>query len=1653
MFQNISKQLNRAVSAAAESIQTIAKDPNSLVRGEGSPTSQGPSNSQNSLFLAFSDGPAELHPLVSPSDADPTIGRPQTLELLSVDMSSMGRSPSVDALFSNADPSVSHSAPAQGAHSSGFEEIDPTKPTQKSRPPSLSMPQVSLVASLFQLSGSALSSPNVLPTNPSQRTTSATTTAAPTSPLNSLALDSDPVSAGTAIDPAGGESQPRPSSTSTRSTGNIGLGVLGSSGAIAEEEDIRLSVDGRPSIASSRVSLSSDVGTPELDGELSPKQVQEKLQKLKRYETRFADLARAYKALQRKTAGIESVLKQTTPFESISSAADLESLSAHMSEQKTKLENSESGIKRLNRQVNELKEIQHLETVTKAELFNTMQAELQERDDQIKYLKGVINALQTPPTAQPSETGIQSSIPLASPLEPETSPASAAPTSADATLRVKVKEMAKALKSVTEQRNKAIEKCKQLEEDLKKAKEGTIAQSAAPVNLIELLPEATPPLPSNDTSEIQVRPLKTEGDLKTLSDKYESQTAALQKQIDEHLATIDDLENMNSTLKERMNSYAASQRQLKEESRTLKEELSSRTSDAASRTLLEERIKLLTEEKRQAARQLEETRAELSDNLQQKDVLRAELEAKISQLEKEVQTRALELLLVNEDVEATNRRAQEAYAREEAERTRALEAEEKLEKLISEQQLEMTGAVVVVTTQDIATSAGDGLDVQAQIAELSALLASKQAECGRAYETIAMMEQQKAKSVEAEKATALEAGAMIEKLKSAQRHETASAVVTPHDVATSPADGRDLRSQIAELSASLASKQAECDRAYETIAILERRRAKSAETIAAVTVKAAPVIDVKSFADMEVELLDLRRLASDSQARAEEAGVKLSALNEQIVTLMASESALPSTAIRLAELEKERDEGISSLARLQRELDLSKESELELSTELKALAGRVQSLNLVVDDSSSNNQRLQAELDQVRSAADRLRATVQDLENENTSLKTRLESLSHEFDATTRSTKGRIHALEKEATQLIASLDAAKRAHAAAEKSATEAIARSSALEAQLSSKTEEHTCESTANSEGYGTLERQVSLLETDMAVLEGEKLALDAELQDIKAELAKEVAKSEEQVKTLEEPEKTRVNLEGQLKHIADMLTVAKETIHTRDETVIDLNEQMKQVKAKVQEEEEKKNKSIQLLRNSKTRILKLEADNKALHADLEKSRGETTDLQAKIDAELKEKDVQIAALNQKIEEFDHQSKSSELGIAEAEKRTREASVEVEKLHKRIAELREAELASVQSMMESQAAALAEWPARYRELEERATTLEQELETSKRLFQTKSIENDQLKLKHSELEAKIYNSEQTVTKLQGDMDQMKREQRDARKEVQTRLAELRRRELDLSEMRKTSANAEEELQKQQLESEREKAELLSLQIKLRQLQDSERLLERKCQEEESRSTKLKEESQHLEQLYKQSIQEREKILEDTKVRETQLRNVNKALKDELRKVSRAQGSPMGITGPDRNGSYPLFSPSGSARTSTASVAGAPSATQSTFGLASLSPQDLNTSPTVSPVNGQPPALSEPRRLSMGTYERTTSAVGKQYPHGPMVHTASSSSSTPTSVAFQKAADLPNPQPEYLKQVVLKYLESKDKRAQLLPVIAMLLKFTPEELRRVQNK
>ena len=99
------------------------------------------------------------------------------------------------------------------------------------------------------------------------------------------------------------------------------------------------------------------------------------------------------------------------------------------------------------------------------------------------------------------------------------------------------------------------------------------------------------------------------------------------------------------------------------------------------------------------------------------------------------------------------------------------------------------------------------------------------------------------------------------------------------------------------------------------------------------------------------------------------------------------------------------------------------------------------------------------------------------------------------------------------------------------------------------------------------------------------------------------------------------------------------------------------------------------------------------------------------------------------------------------------------------------------------AQASQLTVWPNRVAEMEQRIGQLDDELETSKRLFESKSIEAEALKLKVSDLERYIYETEQSASNQAGDLEALRRDIDKLKRDLSASTKDLRSKETLLSE------------------------------------------------------------------------------------------------------------------------------------------------------------------------------------------------------------------------------------------------------------------------------
>ena len=188
---------------------------------------------------------------------------------------------------------------------------------------------------------------------------------------------------------------------------------------------------------------------------------------------------------------------------------------------------------------------------------------------------------------------------------------------------------------------------------------------------------------------------------------------------------------------------------------------------------------------------------------------------------------------------------------------------------------------------------------------------------------------------------------------------------------------------------------------------------------------------------------------------------------------------------------------------------------------------------------------------------------------------------------------------------------------------------------------------------------------------------------------------------------------------------------------------------------------------------------------------------------DTTIKERDSQLSTFTRQLDELNIKLKKSDETRLESDKMTNRVSqlteterllrLEITQLTEKL-QIKETEYSSSLSTIASQNEIIQSEPLRLKDLEDRIQNLDQDLETSKRLFEVKSIEHDQFKLKISELESKIFDAEETGNRKQDDVEALKREYKEAKRELNNRNSDFKKLELEIAQVRKEAAFISEE-------------------------------------------------------------------------------------------------------------------------------------------------------------------------------------------------------------------------------------------------------------------
>ncbi|KAG0311946.1 hypothetical protein BGZ97_011547 [Linnemannia gamsii] len=324
-------------------------------------------------------------------------------------------------------------------------------------------------------------------------------------------------------------------------------------------------------------------------------------------------------------------------------------------------------------------------------------------------------------------------------------------------------------------------------------------------------------------------------------------------------------------------------------------------------------------------------------------------------------------------------------------------------------------------------------------------------------------------------------------------------------------------------------------------------------------------------------------------------------------------------------------------------------------------------------------------------------------------------------------------------------------------------------------------------------------------------------------------------------------------------------------------------------------------------------------------------------------------------------------------------------------------AELETLKRMHDSAETQMREYQSQLTEARNRVDTLEELTSIAKRVAETKVTELEQLKVKSAESEkefARIKNQLRTKDEeARAQKDKFRSEVEETRQVLGNEIAEL------TEQLQKSSLDsmALKELNVQQSEE---------LDVTRSRLEAKETLVDTLEQEvEESKRWKrdLELELQHfkdLEEIMARDRAEHLAIVEDYKMREGHLRTVNKTLKEEVRKLQKlGLGSPLpSPTSPH----VPYYSQS-----------------------------DISSTPT--------PATPRPKASGGGGPQPLGRAATMALPVTPRWSSSGQS---------QPAAD-DDVNVEYLKNVLLNFMEHKERRQQLIPVVAQMLRLSLEETKR----
>ncbi|KAG0273383.1 hypothetical protein BGZ95_010805 [Linnemannia exigua] len=712
-------------------------------------------------------------------------------------------------------------------------------------------------------------------------------------------------------------------------------------------------------------------------------------------------------------------------------------------------------------------------------------------------------------------------------------------------------------------------------------------------------------------------------------------------------------------------------------------------------------------------------------------------------------------------------------------------------------------------------------------------------------------------------------------------------------------------------------------------------------------------------------------------------------------------------------------------AAVEKDLEVLRQEKTELESKVKEQS---ESLSKDQDRVKSEIEKVTAELENVRKSERDATTKAEALTQERDAILVKTTALEKRLEESKKSKKGHQDAL---ATQIdsqtkydavaierdaaLAKVAETEKAIKGAQDSASK-VQEAEEMIAQLTKDFDETKAElkrvQSQLRDSLASTTTEISELQDQLKSLTDEKVALEQQQTDLEIQLKDAKAQKDEATKLLKvleedngqmsiaktEAQQLVTELQSKVNSLTmkdrdtkEALALAKSTIHQRDEDL----EAARKVKV---EDDEKLQKSMTLLKTTRKQILRLEKEKQEAVDELEACK------------------VAMAKATQEAKTMAHKSASQQASVTSDLSRLQAVQAKmVQDKEKLIQEkdqyfdqlqMKQAEFESSQTSLENVEHEMREYRHQLEEARDRVTMLEEETSHAKRLAETKVAECEGIRRRAIELETKLDQIQATMkTRSESQRNVLENLQQEVEETRETLGAEIDRlkdavaaKESELNRIKVAESQWLEEVRTLKVTEHEQAVKVESTVAELHQMKSHQRNLELELQHfKDLEGVLAREKSSH------------EKYVEETKMREGHLRTMNKTLKEEVRKLQRqAPGSPSSQAGP--------FTPGGAF------------------------PQ----TPSGHPGSAVPPPHT-PVGAAPGAGARGASGRG-----GAM----SPQSTPPSTPNFGRMLQQPEDDVnvEYLKNVLLNFMEYKDRRQQLVPVVAQVLKLTPEETKRLSR-